>query len=62
MEEHNRRNGFGSMLLELIITEAKREGYQFLRIKANRVGHFDKFGWRNGFITMDNTDIMEKRI
>lgn len=62
VEEHNRRNGFGSMLLELIITEAKREGYQFLRIKTNRVGHFDKFGWRNGFITMDNTDIMEKRI
>lgn len=62
VQRKKRRRGYGSMLLQEVESRAKKEGYTRLLMPLAKEGHFDKFGWRNGFVDSEFAGFMEKKL
>lgn len=60
IEPKSRRLGVGTMLLREVEHLARSAGYQKLLMPLAEEGHFDKFGWRNGFEKSEFPGFMEK--
>lgn len=60
IEPESRRQGVGTMLLQEVEHLAKNGGYQKILMPLAEEGHFDKFGWRNGFEKSEFPGFMEK--
>ncbi|MDE6208478.1 MAG: GNAT family N-acetyltransferase [Lachnospiraceae bacterium] len=57
-----RKNGFGSMLIKHLETQAASKGYFMLKAKYITLNHYDKFFWRNGFSENVTKEFMVKEI
>ncbi|MGN0341781.1 MAG: GNAT family N-acetyltransferase [Roseburia sp.] len=62
MEPKSRRHGYGTMLLNEVEHLARSGGYQRILMPLTEEGHFDKFGWRNGFVKSEFPGFMEKKL
>ena len=58
----NRRMGYGGELLEHLENNAHGEGFRRILLPDVKKGHYDKFGWRNGYTVSEHTGFLEKRI
>ncbi len=46
IEERERGNSFGSLLMQHAELEAKRSGYSALYLSTSHEGYYEKYGWR----------------
>lgn len=62
VDKNERRMGYGSMLIETCENCAIKEGFDELLLPYVTQAHNDKFGWRNGFVDVNEDGFMEKYI
>ena len=62
VDKNERRMGYGSMLIETCENCAIKEGFDELLLPYVTQAHNDKFGWRNGFVDVNEDGFMEQYI
>lgn len=61
VEKRFRMCGYGSMLVKALEDIAKKEDYKTMTFRCGVKGHYDKFGWRNGFSEIERNDVIVMR-
>ncbi len=62
VDKRHRKQGFGSMLVEHLTNMAYSRGVRHIYMREVTEGHYDIFGWRNGFVRSEREGYLVREL